>query len=108
MRKKQMSERKMLTSLAMLFLVMVGGCISEYGEHLPLAGFGIWVKLLGTSLAMVAVGYWSIDNIIAPERAPAGSPWFYWPPEVMRVFGILGLLFSLFLLYEIVRTLLSL
>ena len=100
-----MSQRKMLTSLAMLFLVMVGGCISEYGEHLPLAGFGIWVKLLGMSLVMVSVGYWGIDNIVSPEPALAGSPWVRWPPEVMAFFGVLALLFSFFLLYEIVRIL---
>jgi len=102
-----MSKRKILTSLAMFLLVGVGGCMFEYGANLPLGGFGIWVKLLGLSLIMLSVGYWGIDNIIAPERAPAGSPWFYWPPEVVRVFGILALLFSLFLLYVIVRTLLS-
>lgn len=103
-----MSERKMLTWLAVFFLVGVGGCIFEYGANLPLGGFGMWVKLLGISLVMVVIGYWGIDNIIAPEPAPARCPWFYWPPEVMRVFGILGLLFSLFLLYVIVRTLLFL
>ena len=100
-----MSQRKMLTSLAMFLLVGVGGCISEYGEHLPLAGFGIWVKLLGMSLVMVSVGYWGIDNIVSPEPALAGSPWVRWPPEVMVFFGILALLFSFFLLYEIVRIL---
>jgi hypothetical protein len=90
----------------MVLLVGVGGCIFEYADNLPLAGFGIWVKLLGMSLVMVSVGYWGIDNIIAPEPAPARCPWFYWPPEVMAVFGILALRFSFFLLYEIVRTLL--
>jgi hypothetical protein len=102
------SQRKMLTWLAVFLLVMVGGCISEYGDHLPIAGFGIWVKLLGMSLVMVSVGYWGIDNIVSPEPAPARCPWFYWPPEVMAFFGVLALLFSFFLLYEIVRTLLAL
>ena len=103
-----MSERKMLITLAVFLLVMVGGCIFEYGANLPLAGFGIWVKLLGISLVMVSVGYWGIDNIIAPEPTLAGSPWVRWPPEVVAFFGILALLFSLFLLYVIVRTLLFL
>jgi hypothetical protein len=104
-----LSKRKILTSLAVFFLVMVGGCIFEYADNLLLAGFGTWVKLLGISLIMVAIGYWGIDDIIAPEPMPAGwPPGFYLPPVLMRVFGILALLFSLFLLYEIVRTLLSL
>jgi hypothetical protein len=105
-RRKQMSKRKMLTSLAVFFLVMVGACISEYGEYLPLAGFAIWVKLLGICLVTVAIGYWGIDNIIAPEPTPVrGCPGLYLPSGLMRIFGILALLFSLFLLRVMIRTL---